>query len=80
MEDPILAELNRQKQAAWDAHDRGRLDLYLSIEREITKMRAVARALLILYKNTHDDDAWNALFEASVDAGLLNVEEDSADA
>lgn len=70
--DPIMAELKAQQRAAWDARDLDTFGLYHAIEMEITELRIVGRAVASLYKNTSNEDAWNALYEALSDAGLLS--------
>jgi hypothetical protein len=73
--DRILQEIASQKQEAWDARDLETFDLYHSIEFELVKLRAVGKAAASLYKNTSNEQAWDAMYEVLSDAGLLDVEE-----
>ena len=73
--DPILAELKLQQRAAWDAHDLETFDLYLKIEHEIGNLRAVGRAVASLYQHTSSEEAWEALYLALSDSGLLTAED-----
>lgn len=59
------------KRAAWEDRDVDSFDFYSGIEWELKKLRAVGRTVASLYKNTSDDNAWSALYEALSDAGLL---------
>lgn len=69
--DAAIVEIKTQQRAAYDANDTATLDLYLAIERELTQLRAVARAAARVYEDALDTDAMMALFDALSDAGML---------
>lgn len=64
------------KREAWDARDFELFEFYNHIEYELKRLRAVGRAVAHLYQNAGNNEAaWNAIFEALMDAGLLDDSE-----
>jgi len=69
--DAAMHEINTQIRAAEDARDLRTLNLYTTIRRELTQLRAVARAAVRVYAGADPEESWMALFDALSDAGLL---------
>jgi len=61
---------------------RGDMDMqayafYSNVEREIEALRAVGSIAARLYNDASDEEAWNALYEAISDAGLLEESDET---
>lgn len=50
---------------------------YAAIERSIAQLRAIGQIAARIYHDHSDEAAWEALYEALSDAGLLDTDEDS---
>jgi hypothetical protein len=64
----------RKEQARTDS-DLEEFVFYSEVQRELELLRLAVRFAARLYHNTGDDGAWNALYEALSDTGLLDREE-----
>lgn len=69
--DATMIEIEKQIRAAMDARDLDTYRLYTGIERELTHLRVVGKLAAQIYENHSDMEAWESLFEALSDAGLL---------
>lgn len=65
--------LNALKRAAWESHDLELFEFYIGIERELERLRVIGRIVAAFYQHVSGDDAWNDLFNALADAGLLDA-------
>lgn len=72
----ILSLLKERQKRAFDDRDFEEFNFLTDLESRIRSAAIVGKAIAGLYKNTSDDNAWNAMYEALSDAGLLDEEED----
>jgi len=72
-EQQITERLEALKRAAWDERDFDTVDLYTQLLSDRKLFRAVGLIIAALYKNTGDEDVWNALHDALFDASLLEA-------
>lgn len=72
----MLDKLKEYQRLAWEDRNMEFVDFYISIERRLRELIVVGKAIGSLYHNTSDDNAWNAMYEALSDAGLIRHLED----
>ena len=71
MKDEAIEELEAQKIAMFAAHNLKLYDRYAAIQRELEQLRVVGKHAARIYKDHSDEEAWNLIFIALSDAGLL---------
>jgi hypothetical protein len=74
MDEDIDQQIQRRKGAAYQVAALDDYVFYASVERQLALLRLAVTMSARLYKNTGDDGAWNALFEALSDTGMLDTE------
>lgn len=74
MDDDIDQQIKERKVDAYRNQDLDEYAFYSNVARELALLRLAVAMAARLYKNTGDDGAWNALFDALSDTGMLDTE------
>lgn len=69
--DTTMIAIEKQIRAAMDARDLETYRIYTGMKRELQYLRAVGKLAARIYEDHSDSEAWEQLFEALSDAGLL---------
>lgn len=71
-DEEMLARLDELKKLAWKDKDIEFVDFYLHVAQRLRELIVVGKAIGSLYNNTSDEHAWNAMYKALNDAGLVD--------